>query len=60
MSKKYQIRSLKMDVSANFEPLYPEKFEKNKKIKSPGNLGESCRKNSAKLGENTAKMTRIF
>ena len=38
----------------------PKNLKKIKKIKSPGNLGESCRKNSAKLGENTAKMTRIF
>ena len=36
MSKKYQILSWKMDVSANFEPLYPEKFEKKnfKKLKA--------------------------
>ena len=36
------------------------KFISSKFWESPANLGESWRKNSAKLGENTAKMTLIF
>ena len=38
MSKKCQIPSWKMDVTANFEPLYPEKFEKKEKNKAHRHL----------------------